>query len=100
MFLACGPWCSHRASSLLPLPYCTRFSQKYKGRQPSQYCGNELCHSLCTFQLTCPPHSAERGTLFTNSIITTEAFTNLETIKLVVMMSALETWKSPVTPLC
>src|SRR5258708_37461915 len=78
MFLACGPWCSHRASSLLPLPYCTRFSQKYKGRQPSQYCGNELCHSLCTFQLTCP-HTAR--SLLTNSIITTEAFKNLENYK-------------------
>src|SRR5258708_328479 len=80
MFLACGPWRSHCGSSLSF--YCCRtllvFSKSIKPDSLPSTVEMSYVHSLCTFQLTCP-HAA--WSLFTNSIITTKAFKNLENYK-------------------
>jgi hypothetical protein len=84
-FLADSSSCGHVFSgSEVPLAYCTRFSAKYKGHKPEKTCGNGGFGG----------RHAENQNLHSNKKFYKNPNEPEKIEKLVVVMSAVDRWKS------
>ena len=94
-FLANGTSCGHEFSGLeVPLAYCTRFLAKYKGQEAVRGCGNAVSIEEFAKGTEADRKRFQFGKFTQPQQASQELFLNIEKENLVVVMSAVDWWKS------